>query len=941
MANIFNTASNTLLSGTSSADSIYNGGWWDSLWHDSGSKVTIDAGAGDDKIFNGGSNSSISAGAGNDTISNDGDNVTIDAGGGDDSIDNYGDNVTIDAGDGNDKVDNDYDSNVTINGGVGNDTIRNGGSDITIDAGAGNDYIRNTGSKVTIDAGAGKDKIYNYGSNSSISALDGNDYMLNGSDGDSVSIDAGAGNDSIENYGSNVSINAGAGNDYIYNYLYNWYGDSVTINAGAGNDTLYTNSDGGGNVLIGGTGSDLFIFYYDSDDLYGTDTITDYEEADTIQFNNVAVSKVSTNSSGSVIFKVGKNKLVVKNAADKVVTYIDADGSTKTFGGSSADEWKLDGTTATYGSLTVKGVTSLEGLSLNGKILTVSAASLGTEKISVSDGYTLALGDDVKASTTKKSWNLKSTTATYKQTTTAGYELVDNAITYTKKATKTLATVKGVTSLDGLSVSGKTVTVSKASLGTNKVTISDGYTLKLGSDVSSASTKKSWTLKNSTATYKQTTTAGYSLDGNEIIYSKKSSKTLVTVKGVTSTDGLKVSGKTVTVSAESLGTNKVTISDGYTLKLGDVDKTSTKKSWTLKNSSATYKQTTTAGYTLDDNEIIYSKKVSKTLATVKGATATDGLKVNGKTIKLSGDALSKKVSVIGAYTFDFANDFKNATITGSSSDDTIIARGKNIFVTGGKGADIFEFKSTGTIGDYEEEDKISLSSAAEISTDGDDLIFNDKITVTGGAEKIVTYIENGVEKIYKKTSDGIEYNATGTAVTLTADYLDGTFTADSKLVTIDASAVNQDINIIANPKANSILGGTEDDTIDGGAGKDTIRGGDGNDEIFGGKGNDKLFGKEGSDSLWGGVGDDTLDGGEGYDVFIYSKGDGNDVINNYESIDTVMILSGKPEAPTENSSGDVTFKIQGGGQLVFTNAASKHIELVDEDGNQLKQWTPK
>ena len=291
----------------------------------------------------------------------------------------------------------------------------------------------------------------------------------------------------------------------------------------------------------------------------------------------------------------------------------------------------------------------------------------------------------------------------------------------------------------------------------------------------------------------------------------------------------------------------------------------------------------------------------------------DGLKVSGSTVKLAGDALSKKVTVSGAYTFDFASDYKNATITGSSSADTIIARGKNIFVKGGAGADIFEFKSTGTISDYEETDKISLSSAAEISVSSSDIIFGGKITVAGAADKSVTYVEGGVEKIFKKTSDAVQYNADGTAVTLTADYLDATFTADATLVTIDA-----------------------------GAGKDTIRGGEGNDSIFGGKGNDKLFGEGGSDTLWGGVGDDTLAGGKGYDVFIYGKGDGNDTINDYESdIDTVMILSGKPETPTNNSSGDVIFKIQGGGQITFTDAVNKYIELVDEDGNQLKKWNPK
>ena len=63
--------------------------------------------------------------------------------------------------------------------------------------------------------------------------------------------------------------------------------------------------------------------------------------------------------------------------------------------------------------------------------------------------------------------------------------------------------------------------------------------------------------------------------------------------------------------------------------------------------------------------------------------------VSGKTIKFSGAAFSKKIFVSGDYTFD--SDFKNVTITGSNSSDTIIARGKKVFVTGGAGADIFVY----------------------------------------------------------------------------------------------------------------------------------------------------------------------------------------------------------------------------------------------------------
>ena len=126
------------------------------------------------------------------------------------------------------------------------------------------------------------------------------------------------------------------------------------------------------------------------------------------------------------------------------------------------------------------------------------------------------------------------------------------------------------------------------------------------------------------------------------------------------------------------------------------------------------------------------------------------MKVSGKTIKFSGGALSKKVTVSGDYVFDFDSAYSKASITGLSSADTILARGKNIFVTGGDGSDVFALKSTGTIGDYDSEDKISLTGAADITTDGD-------------------------EKIFEPEEDNsVQYNADGTAVTLTANYSEDT-----------------------------------------------------------------------------------------------------------------------------------------------------------------------
>ncbi|MDO4719807.1 MAG: calcium-binding protein [Peptostreptococcaceae bacterium] len=64
----------------------------------------------------------------------------------------------------------------------------------------------------------------------------------------------------------------------------------------------------------------------------------------------------------------------------------------------------------------------------------------------------------------------------------------------------------------------------------------------------------------------------------------------------------------------------------------------------------------------------------------------------------------------------------------------------------------------------------------------------------------------------------------------------------------------------------------------GKAGNDTLQGGQKNDELYGGDGEDKIYGKGGKDLLDGGKGSDSLEGGDGSDIYVYRKGDGNDII---------------------------------------------------------------
>ncbi|MBQ9479799.1 MAG: hypothetical protein IJU71_09635 [Selenomonadaceae bacterium] len=115
MSVINNYNDNTLVSGTSSADTIYN----------YGSKVTLNGGARDDSVKNWGKLVVINGDAGNDSIENYIERVTINGGAGNDTVFNYDSRVLLYGGDGNDLLWTGYDTsnNVTLNTGAGNDTV--------------------------------------------------------------------------------------------------------------------------------------------------------------------------------------------------------------------------------------------------------------------------------------------------------------------------------------------------------------------------------------------------------------------------------------------------------------------------------------------------------------------------------------------------------------------------------------------------------------------------------------------------------------------------------------------------------------------------------------------------------------------------------------------------------------------------------------------------
>ncbi|AXI46498.1 hypothetical protein C1J03_10980 [Sulfitobacter sp. SK012] len=76
-------------------------------------------------------------------------------------------------------------------------------------------------------------------------------------------------------------------------------------------------------------------------------------------------------------------------------------------------------------------------------------------------------------------------------------------------------------------------------------------------------------------------------------------------------------------------------------------------------------------------------------------------------------------------------------------------------------------------------------------------------------------------------------------------------------------------------------GGADNDLMDGGNQEDVLNGDGGNDTLIGEKGDDTIDGGDNDDFITGGKDDDLMTGGAGADTFVFSNGDGQDIITDF------------------------------------------------------------
>ena len=933
--NIYGTESDDTIDGTAQQEAVfgYNG------------NDTIYTRQGDDLVYGGDGNDVIDTCEGNDVIYGESGNDTIESGYGDDIvyggdgndiISNAGGNDTIYGDAGDDTISTDEKYNETLIGGTGNDTFedRDAGDETFIfNKGDGKDVIYNVNGNDTIKFGEGitleNIKFHGEGSDLFITFSDTDDsiqierfisstsyrienfefsdgtkitsnYVLShlvteGTDGDDTitgtsaaeTIKGNQGNDTIESgYGDDI-VYGGDGNDIISNA-----GGNDTIYGDAGDDTISTDEKYN-ETLIGGTGNDTFedrdagdeTFIFNKGD--GKDVIYNVNGNDTIKFGEgITLENIKFHGEGSDLFITFSDtddliqiERFISSTSYRIENFEFSDGTKIT------SDYVLSHlvTEGTSGDDTIEGTRTAE---------TIYGYS-GNDTIESGYGDDIVYGGD-------------------------GNDTIDanngNDIIYGEAGDDTIESGEG----DDIVYGGD---------GNDTITNTNGNDIIYGGagddtiKLSSSSVNgESETLIGGTGNdYFEDKVDGDEIfifnkgDGNDVIYNYKGNDTIKFGEGIIP-ENMKFSGIkndlyiTFTDSEDSIQIKSFFSSDSYRIeKLEFTDGTFITSTDIL---SMVVTEGTSEGDTIiatNVGETIYGHEGDDTIDADEGNDIVYGGAGNDTIESGYGDD-----TVYGGDGNDtITNSRGNDIIYGGAGDDSIESTSSNSNPTnetliGGTGNDIFQDMDTGNetyifnkgdgndvITNYNGNDTIKFGEGITLENikfhgEGSDLY----ITFSDSEDSI--QIENFISSDYYK----IENFEFSDSTKITSDYV------LSYLVT---EGTADDDNITGTKVNETIYGYGGDDTINSGYGDDTVYGGDGNDTITNSRGNDTIYGGAGDDSikstspnsyptneiLIGGTGNDTFqDIDTGDETFIFNKGDGNDVITNYNGNDTIKFGEG-------------------------------------------------
>ena len=310
-------------------------------------------------------------------------------------------------------------------------------------------------------------------------------------------------------------------------------------------------------------------------------------------------------------------------------------------------------------------------------------------------------------------------------------------------------------------------------------------------------------------------------------------------------------------------------------------------------------------------------------STLKTVTDSDSspVTVDSKVKVINASSRSKAIKIMGnSLANSIVGGSGNDSLNGGSGADTLNGGKGNDTLTGGAGNDVFIYQSSqgnDVITDYSTGDKIKISGAkiSKTSVSGSDVILSvgsSSIKVKNGKGKSLSLYNNSNSAITTVIGGSSSSTSSGGSSTLQSGL---TYTSNKKTLTVKspfsgtldlskyASTVTT-VDVSTNTKYVSIKGTSRNETF--------------------------KASKSGS-SLMGGKGNDTLYGNTGADSFVYSNGDGKDVIVNYSAnIDRIKITSGTISKASISGS-DVVLTV-GSGSLTVKSCKGKDINITDSSG---------
>ncbi|MEJ6398388.1 calcium-binding protein [Yoonia sp. 208BN28-4] len=342
---------------------------------------------------------------------------------------------------------------------------------------------------------------------------------------------------------------------------------------------------------------------------------------------------------------------------------------------------------------------------------------------------------------------------------------------------------------------------------------------------------------------------------------------------------------------------------------------------------------------LETNAISGSWAVNDTIDGFEDFVA--GANGNDKVVGTSG---ANQIQTRGGDDSVYAGNGADYVLLGAGDDYVLVGGGQEQFHGGADTDYISYYKSTGGIqidlaadtvdGSWATNDVISGFEGVSGSATGGDTVNGTSganvIRTYGGADRVTA--GNGADRVYLGAGDdyvrvgGGEESFYGGSGKDYISYYDSSGGITLRLATdfvTGSWAVNDTIKDFESAGGSN----TGNDDMHGTSGNNTLNSYGGNDTLFGLSGDDRLNGGSGMDFFDGGGGKDTLTGGADADTFHFDRGEGDDIIKDFENnIDTIELDN---FSTFSDAAGALTFAVNTSGGDVFFDFGSDGTLLVE------------